>query len=131
MRGPIGACDDPPTRACQAHVILDRRSVSILLLALALPAHAAAPPWPSQEIRDGQNGRVKGVAFSNDGLFMASADTAGTVMVYMFPGPRRFAKLDGEHFSQVAFSPDGETLVAGGTDQLVYIWRRPFGGPSA
>ena len=99
---------------------------SLLLLALALPV-AAAMPWPSRELRDRETGAVEGVAFSADGIFLASADNGGTVLVRMFPGPRSFAKLQGNSFTEVVWSADGEALVAGGMDGLVYVWRRPLG----
>ena len=101
------------------------RCAPLLLLGLAFPATAGAPPWPVVEYT-GHDGRVEGVAFSPDARMMASADDAGTVLVSLFPGPRRFAKLEGDRFTQAAFSPDGETLVAG-SEKLVYVWRRPLG----
>ena len=98
---------------------------SLLLLALAFPATAAAPPWAGVEYT-GHAAHVEGVAFSPDARMMATSDDGGTVLVSLFPGPRRFAKLEGDGFTQAAFSPDGEALVAG-SDHLVYVWRRPLG----
>ena len=98
---------------------------SLLLAVLALPA-AAATPWPSRELRDRQAGWVQGLAFTPDGRFLASADASGTVIVRMFPGPKVYATLNGSHFSKVAWSVDGRTLVGAGLDNLVYVWRQPF-----
>src|SRR5262245_41504938 len=101
------------------------RYASALLLVLALPA-SAATPWPSHELRDRQSGPVEGVAFSPDGTFLASADKDGTMLVRMFPSARVFATLKGGIFTSTAWSPDGETLVAGSLDGVVYAWRRPL-----
>lgn len=104
------------------------RPASILLVAVALPA-AAAPPWPSLELRDRQAGGVEGVAFTFDGRFLASVDNSGTVIVRRFPGPRVFSTLQGASFSDVVWAADGQSLVAGGRDRLVYVWKRPFMDP--
>jgi WD40 repeat protein len=101
------------------------RPASIVLIALVVPA-AAAPPWPSLELLDRQAGGVEGVAFTPDGQFLASADNSGTVIVRMFPGPRPYSVLRGAGFTDVAWAADGRTLVAGGLDHLVYVWRQPF-----
>jgi WD40 repeat protein len=97
---------------------------SLLLATLALPA--AAQEWQSAELRDRQAGPAEGVAFTRDGKFLASSDSSGTVMVRMFPGAKVYATLRGVSFSKVAWSYDGRTLVAGGLDNLVYVFSQPF-----
>lgn len=107
-------------------MIADRRLRLVsLILVLALPA-AAATPWLSGELRDRQSGPVQGLAFTFDGRFLASADDDGTLIVRLFPGPKVYATLKGSRLTQVAWSPDGRTLVAGSLDDVVYVWRQPF-----
>jgi WD40 repeat protein len=72
---------------------------------------------------------VDGVVFTFDGQFLASADNTGTVIVWMFPGPRVFATLQGASFSDIVWTADGRSLVAGGRDRFVYVWKRPFMDP--
>src|SRR5207249_4798076 len=111
--------------SCYVDVMRSLPHASLLLAVLALPA-AAVTPWPSRELRDRQAGWVQGLAFTPDGQFLASADASGTVIVRMFPGPKVYATLNGSHFSKVAWSVDGRTLVGAGLDNLVYVWRQPF-----
>jgi len=110
----------------QSHRARHLARVAPLLLTLALPA-SAATQWPSRELRDRESGAVEGVTFSPDGTFLASADKGGTMIVRMFPGPRVFATLKGGSFTSAAWSPDGETLVAGSIDGGVFAWPRPPG----
>lgn len=85
--------------------------------------------WSTRELRDGHVGPVEGVAFSPDGLRLASADNSGTIIVRSIPDFDIVAMLHGRNFTEVAWSADGTTLVAGGFDSLLYIWRKPFTQP--
>lgn len=82
-------------------------------------------PWPGRELRDGHMGQVEGIAFSSDGSLLASADNGGTVVVHSVPAMAIVARLRGKNFTEVAWSADGGSLVAGGFDSLIYVWRWP------
>ena len=86
-------------------------------------------PWPARELRDGHVGQVEGVAFSRDGSLLASADNSGIVVVRSFPIMAIVVRLRGRNFTEVAWSADGATLVVGGFDSLVYVWRWPLDQP--
>jgi WD40 repeat protein len=86
-------------------------------------ARGEGAAWRARELRDGHAGQVEGVAFSPDGLWLASADNSGVVIVRRVDGTGVPRRLIGRNFTEVAWSADGRTVVAGGFDSLVYVWR--------
>ncbi|HET6576067.1 MAG TPA: serine/threonine-protein kinase [Fimbriiglobus sp.] len=72
-----------------------------------------------------QESTVNGVAFTRDGMTLASAGTDGSVIIYDIPGNRKRYTLTGRHSGPVyglAFSPDGERLATAGWDHNVVVW---------
>jgi len=100
----------------------------VLALSVAT-GFAQDAPWPARELRDGHMGQVEGVSFSSDGSLLASADNSGIVVVRSVPTMTIVARLRGKNFSEVAWSADATTLVTGGFDSLVYVWRWPVDQP--
>ncbi|MFE5890689.1 NACHT and WD repeat domain-containing protein [Streptomyces sp. NPDC056468] len=90
-------------------------------------------PAPLAEPFRASAGQVNGVAFSPDGKLLASAGSEATVQLWQVTDRRQpsavgrtseipfKAGLPG--FAQaVAFSPDGQTLAAAGSDQTAHLW---------
>ena len=101
-----------------------RRFLLAAILARTTPTQDSQ--WASRELRDGHKSQVEGVAFSGDGRWLASADNSGTLVIRSIPTLDVAATLQGQNFTEVAWSPDGSSLIAGGFDSLVYIWHKPF-----
>jgi WD40 repeat protein len=99
--------------------------VGLIAGTMVLPSSACAQQsaWQSRELRDGHIGQVEGVAFSPDGTWLASADNSGTLIVRPVESAGQPWRASGRNFTEVAWSADGRTLVAGGFDSLVYVWR--------
>jgi eukaryotic-like serine/threonine-protein kinase len=79
-----------------------------------------------------QGSTVNGVAFTRDGLTLASAGTDGSVIIFDIPGNRNRFTLTAGHSGPVyglAFSPDGERLATAGWDRTVIIWNTRDGIP--
>lgn len=76
---------------------------------VATPAHA---------------GGVAGVAFSNDGVFLASAGADRTAKIWRTTGLREHKVLRGhaDKVLAVAFFRDGQSVVTGGQDSTAKIW---------
>jgi len=77
-----------------------------------------------------QESTVNGVAFTRDGLTLASAGTDGSVIVWDIPGNRKRFVMTGGHSGPVyglAFSPDGERLATAGWDRTVVVWNTRTG----
>ena len=75
----------------------------------------------------GHESAVYTVAFSSDGLLMATGSYDGTVRLWEVRDarrPRQLALVTGHTaaVNAVAFSPDGRTLVTGSADHSVRLW---------
>ncbi|MCK2218371.1 WD40 repeat domain-containing protein [Actinomadura sp. ATCC 31491] len=70
-------------------------------------------------------GSVEGVAFSPDGLTLATGASDGTVRLWDVRTHRPLGGPLGGHgkgFTYVAFSPDGTVLASGGADGRIRLW---------
>jgi len=67
---------------------------------------------------------VEAVAFSPDGLALASADERGTIKLWSLATRTALRTLTGHSswVASVAFSPDGRVLASGGGDRTVRLW---------
>lgn len=73
----------------------------------------------------GHGGDVTDVAFSPDGMTLASASADGTIILWDLKDGSRIRTLRG-HTAQVAavdFSAEGDLLVSGGYDRTARLWR--------
>ena len=69
---------------------------------------------------------VRAIAYSPDGMALATADEDGGVWLFPATGRRQGQRLPGAagKLYLVAFSPNGQTIAAAGLDGRVLLWRR-------
>jgi WD40 repeat protein len=100
------------------------------LIAFLFLRTGQSPVVATKELSGGNFGQVEGVAFSHNGKWLASADNSGVIVVRLMDDYSLKATLHGQNFSEVAWTPDDRSLVAGGFDSLVYIWQWQSAAPA-
>jgi WD40 repeat protein len=95
----------------------------------AVPPRVAPDPIPSlaRAVQTGR--RVRAVAFSPDGLLLATAGDDRVVTLWDPATGKKAGTLRGhaDAISSVAFRPDGKQLAAAGWDGTVRLWDMPGG----
>ncbi|NJR70415.1 MAG: AAA family ATPase [Synechococcales cyanobacterium CRU_2_2] len=69
--------------------------------------------------------RIRALAFSPDGQFLASCGEQGKVLIWAVETGRQYRALSLPNLGWVgaiAFMPDGHTLISGGADGLIRLW---------
>lgn len=67
---------------------------------------------------------ITAIAFSPDNMSFVSASSDGTVRLWnVLTGSSRLLKTFDEIPQSLAFSPDGQTLLIGGTKQFISVWQ--------
>jgi WD40 repeat protein len=87
--------------------------------------HDKGAPVPEQPLRAPRPERLHAVAFGPSGDRLAAASATGDVLVWPDTGPHAkpvSPSSVGSVLTDLAFSPDGRTLVAGGEASPVYRW---------
>lgn len=74
---------------------------------------------------DSQGGSITGMTLSPDGQWLALAEQGGVQVIALGGGPGTWVSAPGPPYINLAFSPDGMTLVLGTQDGRVSLWQRP------
>ncbi len=85
---------------------------------------ARAPTWRCVHTLVGHSHAVTSIAFSPDGVTLASGSEDKTIEMWKLDAGKRWYTLTGhsDWVTCVAFSPDGATLASGGRDKTIQIW---------
>lgn len=103
--------------------------LKLLCLGVVCVGLVASPPLFAQQLKPEmtvktKKGQVLCLAFSPDGMMLASGHGGGTLMLWSVATGKEVAMLPG-HTGQVislAFSPDRKTLASGCSDQTIKLW---------
>ena len=104
--------------------------LSFLVLSVSLYAHAQDIPIMFK----GHSGPVKDIAFSPDGITLASAGGGPgdhKVRLWEVPSGQPMSALSMPGAENVAFSPDGATLAAGSSIGTIFLWDIGAGKPDS
>ncbi|MEG4273977.1 AAA-like domain-containing protein [Microcoleus sp. M2_D5] len=84
----------------------------------------AASAVKERNYLEGHSNSVRSVAFSPDGLTLASASSDHTIKLWHLQTQKPIATLTGHSNSvySVVFSPDGKTLASGSEDNTIKLW---------
>ncbi|MCL4266734.1 MAG: hypothetical protein KJ069_26380 [Anaerolineae bacterium] len=101
-------------------------------LIAAAKANGIARIWQGEELLatlSGHNGPVTAVAFTEDGLRLATAGADSSAKVWDVAAERAILTLSGHNgaLTAVSFYPDGGRLVTAGTDGTARIWNAETG----
>src|SRR5437868_2906343 len=103
--------------------------LKLLCLGIVCGGLVASSQLIAQQIKpektlENTKGQVHCLAFSPDGMLLASGHGGGTLMLWSVATGKEVAMLAG-HTGQVnslAFSPDGKVLASGSFDQTIKLW---------
>jgi WD40 repeat protein len=83
-------------------------------------------------ILSGHKGGVTALAFSRDGLLLASGGRDGAIVIWDVSKGAQRASLNRhtDYVQSVAFSPDGKTLASGSNNDIIILWNVISGEPA-
>ena len=77
-----------------------------------------------------QSGEINAVAYSDDGTWLATASSEGTIYVWNseqnYSGEPIILRMNGQPLA-ITFSPDNRWLAAGGASTFAYLWDLSLG----
>ena len=98
----------------------------LFIASLLLPVSLSAPIFISTPVRtfQGHGSYVWSVAFSPDGLYLATGSEDNTAKLWEVASGRavRTFQGHGDAVGSVAFSPDGRQLATGSSDKTAKLW---------
>jgi eukaryotic-like serine/threonine-protein kinase len=94
--------------------------VAVVILG-GMVAERVFVPAPNARTLQGQTDAILSVAFSANGLSLASASRDGTIQIWDTADGRALRTLQ-DGVESLAFSPDGHTLAGGLSDNTIKLW---------